>query len=76
MRIRNLANTLGSGRDGPIHAAHCWVWVFTAASWMEWRYVGCSIERFAGKVCQNTSAQIMIRCTGSTNGKPIFEYSR
>jgi len=26
MRIRNLANTLGFGRDGPIHAAHCWVW--------------------------------------------------
>ena len=26
MRIRNLADTLGSGRDGPIHAAHCWVW--------------------------------------------------
>jgi hypothetical protein len=26
MRIRNLANTLGSGRDGPIHAAHCWAW--------------------------------------------------
>jgi hypothetical protein len=23
--------------------------VFTAASWMEWRYAGCSIERFAGK---------------------------
>jgi putative transposase len=27
MRIRNLADTLGSGRDGPIHAAHCWVGV-------------------------------------------------
>jgi hypothetical protein len=42
---------------------------------MEWRYAGCSIiERFAGKVCQNTSARIMIHCIGSTNGKPIFEY--
>jgi hypothetical protein len=32
----------------------------TAASCMEWRYAGCSIERFAGRVCQNTSARIMI----------------
>jgi hypothetical protein len=31
--------------------------VFTAVSWMEWRYAGCSIERFAGKVCRNTSAR-------------------
>jgi hypothetical protein len=43
---------------------------------VEWRYAGYSIERFAGKVCQNTSARIMIRCIGSTNGKPIFECSR
>jgi hypothetical protein len=35
---------------------------------MEWLYAGCSIERFAGKVCQNISARIMIRCIGSTNG--------
>jgi hypothetical protein len=27
-------------------------------------------------VCPSTSAQIMIRCTGSTNGKPIFGSSR
>src|SRR5262249_48674852 len=26
MRIRNFANTLGFGRNGPIHAAHCWIW--------------------------------------------------
>src|SRR5438094_597575 len=32
---------------------------------MEWRF----IERFAGVVCQNTSARIMIRCIDSTNGQ-------
>src|SRR5215469_845362 len=42
---------------------------------MEWRCAGCFIERFAGKVCPNTSARIMIRCIDSTNGKPIFENS-
>ena len=26
--------------------------------------------------CPNISARIMIRCIDSTNGKPIFEYSR
>jgi transposase-like protein len=26
MQIRNLTDTLGFGRDGPIHAAHWWVW--------------------------------------------------
>ena len=76
MRIRNLANTLGFGRDGPVHAARRLGLVFTAASLMEWHYAGCSIELFAGKICQNTSARIMIRRIGSTNGKPIFEYSR
>ena len=29
---------------------------------MEWRCAGCLIERFAGKVCPNISARIMIRC--------------
>src|SRR6202049_4058802 len=26
MRIRNVANTLGSRGDGSIHASHCWFW--------------------------------------------------
>ena len=29
--------------------------------------------KFAAKVDPNTSARIMIPCTDSTNGKPIFE---
>jgi putative transposase len=37
---------------------------------------GCSNERLAGTVCQNTLARIMIRCIDSTNGRPIFGYSR
>jgi hypothetical protein len=41
-----------------------------------WRCAGCSIGRFAGTVCPNISARIMIRCTDSTNGKPIFGSSR
>jgi hypothetical protein len=36
MRIGNPANTLGYGRDGPIGALLGLV--FTAASWMEWRF--------------------------------------
>ncbi len=48
----------------------------TAASSMAWHGAGCSIKRFAGKVCPNTSARIMIRCIDSTKGKPIFEYSK
>jgi hypothetical protein len=44
----------------------------TAAWWMEWRCAGCSGERFAGTVCQNTSARIRIRSIDSTHGKPIF----
>jgi hypothetical protein len=34
---------------------------------------GCFIERFAGIVCPNTSALIMIRCIDSTKGKPRSE---
>ena len=41
-----------------------------------WSCAECFIERFAGAVCQNASARIMIRCIDSTNGKPIFGYSR
>jgi hypothetical protein len=29
---------------------------------MGWRCAECSIERFAGKVCANTSARITIHC--------------
>src|ERR1700730_11840934 len=47
----------------------------TAASWMEERCAGCSVELFAGEVYQNTSARIMIRCIDSIDGRPIFEYS-
>ena len=43
---------------------------------MDWRCAGCFIERFAATVCQDTSARIMIRCIDSTNGKPIFGYSK
>ena len=76
MRIRNLANTLGSCRDGPIHAAHRWVWSSRRHRGWSGAMPECSIERFAGKVCPNTSARIMIRCIGSTNGKPICALTR
>src|SRR5436309_1942187 len=33
-----------------------------AAPLMEWRCAECSIERFAGTVCPNTSARTMILC--------------
>ena len=41
-----------------------------------WSCAARSIVRFADKVCPNTSARIMIRCAGSTNGRLIFKYSR
>ena len=75
LRIRNVENLLGSPRDGPIYASHHGLCQSTAASLTVWRCAGCSVERFADRVCLNTSARIMIPCIDSINGKRIFAYS-
>ena len=43
---------------------------------MECRCAGCSSRRFEASRLRSTSVRIMILCSDSTNGRPIFEYSK
>ena len=69
MRVCRVENPLGSWTNSRVASLGL---ASTEASSMERRCAGCSVERFAGRIRQNTSARIMIRSIDFTNGKLTF----
>jgi transposase InsO family protein len=75
MRVGHLADPLGPGGHGSIHAPDHWVGRPLPERLIVSHSVGCSTAPFVGNARRRTtSALITIHCIVSTNGKPICGY--